>query len=103
LGFPAINLGEHGFHFWLADLVLGIPPIECAQRFIDWIMRSLRFGDQSQRELMNEPRVGTRIARGIDGFFAPLEKTLGVRERSLFFRVSGGGKEKYFRFDLFGF
>src|SRR5919201_5533585 len=52
---------------------------------------------------MNEPCVGATIARWIDRLFAPLQETLRVRERSFLFRVSSRGKEKHFRFNLFGF
>ena len=52
---------------------------------------------------MNEPRVGPRITRWIDCFLAPLQKTLRVRERAFFFRMTSRGKEENFRLDLFRF
>jgi hypothetical protein len=69
---PAVDLGEHCLHFWLALRVLRIPPIERAQWFVDRVVRPFRFGDQTQCQLMNEPGVGSTIARRIDRFFAPL-------------------------------
>src|SRR5260370_24915632 len=74
LSLPAVYLREHGFHFRLAMFVLRIPPIERAQRFVDRIVRLLRFRNQSQREMVHEPAFGSAIARGIDSFFTPLQK-----------------------------
>src|SRR5207247_5461950 len=102
-GFPAVDLSEHCFHFWLAQFVFRIPPIERAQRFVYRISCTSGFGDQSQSQLMNEPCVGPRIARGFDRFLAPLQKTLRVCERAFFFRMSGRGKEKDFGLNLVGF
>src|ERR1700692_5107796 len=36
---PAIDLCDDGFHDWIAQLVLRIPPVERAQRFVDRIIR----------------------------------------------------------------
>src|SRR5205814_6356345 len=101
VGFPAVDLSEHCFHFGLAQFVFGIPPVESAQRFVHRIIRQPCFGDQSQSQLMNEPRVGSRIARRLDCFLAPLQKTLRVCECAFFLRMSAGRKEKDFGLDLF--
>src|SRR5712692_6486579 len=79
-GLPAVYLSEHGFHFRLAMFVLRIPPIERAQRFVDWIVRLLRFRNQSQREVVHEPAFGSAITRRIDRFLTPLQKPLCIRE-----------------------
>ena len=103
IGVPTIDLRQHGFHLRIAQLVFRIPPIERAQRFIERIVRLFRFGDQAQRELMHEPRFGSRVARRIDRFLAPLQHALRLRERAFLFRVTGRGKKKNFRFDFFAF
>ncbi len=36
---PTVDLGEHGFHFRIAQFVFRIPPIERTQRFIERIGR----------------------------------------------------------------
>src|SRR6266480_3513519 len=100
---PTIDLSEHCFHFWLAEFVLRVPPVECAQWFVYRIIGGSGFGDQPQSQLMNEPRVGPRIARGLDRFLAPLQETLSVCERAFFFRMSGCRKEKDFGFNLVRF
>ena len=40
---PAVDLSEHSFHLRIAEFILGIPPIERAQRFVerDRLMLSL--------------------------------------------------------------
>src|SRR5436305_912908 len=99
-GFPAIDLSEHCFHCRLAEFVLRIPPVERAQRFVYRIIGGRGFGDQSQSQLMNEPRVGPRITRGLDRFLAPLQETLRVCERAFFFRMPRRRKEKDFGLNL---
>src|SRR6266481_5439732 len=84
---PSVDLCQHGFHFWIARLVFRIPPIECAQRFIERIARLFRFGDQAQSELMHEPRLGARLARRIDSFLAPLQHALRLCEGAFLFRM----------------
>ena len=35
---PAVDFCEHGFHVRLAEIILRVPPVERAQRFVDWII-----------------------------------------------------------------
>ena len=35
---PLLSLREHRFHFRIAELIFRIPPVECAKRFIQWIV-----------------------------------------------------------------
>ena len=53
---PAINLCQHSFHFWIAQLVLGVPPVKRPQGFIERIVGLFRFDDQAQSKLMYKPR-----------------------------------------------
>src|SRR6266478_9659253 len=69
---PAVDFCQHGFHFWIAQLVFWVPPVKRAQRLIEGITRLFRFCDQTHSELMHEPTFGARIARWIDCFLAPL-------------------------------
>src|SRR5438094_3996932 len=32
---PAVDLCQYGFHFWIAQLVVGVPPVKRAQRLIE--------------------------------------------------------------------
>jgi hypothetical protein len=57
IGVPAVDLCQHGFHFWIAQLVFGVPPVERAQWFIERIVGFFRFGDQAQSKLMHKPRI----------------------------------------------
>ena len=50
---------------------------------------------------MNEPVVGSTIARRIDRFFAPLQQSLRVGERAFLLRVASRGKKENFRLDFF--
>ena len=34
-GLPAVDLGENGFHFQIAELIFRIPPIKGSQRLIE--------------------------------------------------------------------
>src|SRR5438105_2129860 len=79
---PAVNLRQDRFHFWIALFILRIPPVQRAQRFIEWISGLLRFCDKTQSKLMHEPRVGPSITGRIDCFLAPLQKTLRIGERA---------------------
>jgi hypothetical protein len=97
---PSVDLCEHGFHFWIARLVFRIPPIECAQRFIERIVGLFRFGDQAQSELMHEPRLGARVARRIDSFLAPLQHALRLCEGAFPFGMTRRWKKKNLRFDV---
>src|SRR6266404_1894261 len=98
---PTIDLGKHGFHLGFALSIVRVPPIESAQRFIDRIVRLLRFCDDAQSELMHEPSFRARVTWRIDRFLTPLQKTLGVSERALFFRMTRGREKKNFRLDFF--
>src|SRR4030095_1839349 len=60
--FPTVDLREYGFHFRLALLVLWVPPIERAQRFVDRIVGGPGFSNQSPNELMNKPCIGSTHA-----------------------------------------
>src|SRR5436190_4402634 len=100
---PSIDLSKDCLHFRLAECVLRIPPVERAQRFVDRIIGSPGFSNQPQGQLMNEPCVGPRITRWIDCFLPPLQKTLRVRERPFFFRMTSRRKEENFRLNLFRF
>ena len=35
---PAVDLSEHSFHLRIAEFILGIPPIESAQRLIERVV-----------------------------------------------------------------
>src|ERR1051326_2967043 len=70
---PAVDLCEHGFHFWIALFVFRIPPVERAQRFVDRVIGTFCFRNQTQCQLMNEPRVRAAVAWWINGFLAPLQ------------------------------
>src|SRR5206468_10954661 len=72
---PAVDFCQHGFHFWIAQLVFEVPPVKRAQRLIKRIVRLFRFGDQAQSKLMYKPRLRSRIARRVNRFLAPLQKT----------------------------
>ena len=52
---------------------------------------------------MNEPRIGTTISRRIDGFFAPLQKSLRVGERAFLFGVTGGREKENCGLDVISF
>src|SRR5438270_2953499 len=97
VGVPAINLGQYGFHSWIAQLVFRVPPVQRAQRFVERIVGLFRFRNETQSELMHEPGIGSSIARRIDRFLAPLQKSLRVGECAFFFRVTGRRKKKNFR------
>src|SRR6202030_4156277 len=99
---PAIDLCEHGFHDWIAQLVLRIPPVERAQRFVDRIIRCFCLCDQTQRELMNEPRIGATIPGRINSLFAPLQKSLRIGECAFLFSVTGGREKENFSLDVLG-
>src|SRR5439155_1836838 len=99
---PAVDLHEYGFHLRIAQLVLRIPPIESAQRLVDRIIRCFCLRDQTQRQLMNEPRIGSTIARRIDGLFAPLQESLRVGERAFFFGMAGSWERENFSLDVLG-
>src|SRR5207244_12565380 len=49
---PAVDLCQYGFHFWITQLVVRVPPVERAQRFVYGVGGLLYFGDQTQGELM---------------------------------------------------
>src|SRR4029077_19050508 len=59
---PAVDLCQYGFNFWMARLGCRIPPIECAQRFIERIVGLFRFGNETQSQLMHEPPFRPRVA-----------------------------------------
>src|SRR5437867_6149605 len=98
---PAVDFCQHGFHFWIARLVFGIPPIERAQRFIERIVGLFGFIDQAQSKLMHKPRLGSSIARRVNRFLTPLQKTLRVGERAFLFRMPRRWKKKNFGLDFF--
>src|SRR6266481_7238649 len=98
---PAVDLCQDGFHFWIARLVFGIPPIECAQGFIERIVGLFRFGDQAQSELMHEPCLGARVARRIDSFLSPLQHALCLCEGAFLFGMTRRWKKEDFCLDLF--
>src|SRR5438445_8718528 len=77
-----------------------IPQIDNAQRIYPVIKRFFDLRDQTQRELMNEPRVGATIPRRIDSFFAPLQKPLRVSECSFLFSVTGSREKENFGIDV---
>ena len=93
-GLPAIDFGEDGFHFRLAFFALRIPPIERAERFVVRVVGGLGFGDETQRELMNEPAFALTLAGRIDRFLPPLQETLSVGEGAFFLRVASKREEK---------
>src|SRR5262249_14247336 len=101
-GVPAVDLGEDGFHFWIAQLFFWVPPIERAPWLVEWIVRCIRLRNQTQRELMHKPRIGPTIARRIDCFFAPLQESLRVRECALLFGVTCRGEKENLSFDFLG-
>ena len=80
--FPAVDLRKHGFHLRLAQFVFRVPRIESAQRLVERIVRCFGLCDQTQRELMHEPRIGPTITRRIHSLFAPLQQALGVNAPS---------------------
>ena len=82
-GFPAVDLGQDRLGFRFAFLVLGIPPVQRAERFVHGIVGRVGLGDQPFGELVGEPRLALGVARRLDGFLAPLEQALGVGERAL--------------------
>ena len=98
---PSVDLRQHGFHFWIAQFVFRVPPVKRAQRFIERIVRLLRLRNETQSELMHEPRVGSSIAGRINRFLAPLQKPLRVCERACLFRVPSRWKKENFRVDFF--
>src|SRR6266404_5458406 len=99
---PTVNLGEHGFHVRIAQFIFRIPPVERAQRLVDWLISLFYFRFQAQRQLMNEPCVGATIPGRIDGFFTPLQQALCVGECAFLFSVTGGGEKENFRLDVLG-
>ena len=100
---PAVDLREHGFHFRIAQFVFRIPPVERAQRLVDRIIRCFCLRDQTQRQLMNEPRIGATVPGRINGFFAPLQKSLRVGECAFLFSMAGRGEKENFSLDVLGF
>src|SRR5207237_9775528 len=98
---PTVDLGQHGFHFWIAMLVFGVPPVERAQWFIDWIVGFLCFADQAQSKLMHEPSFRSCVTRRVNRFLAPLQKTLCVSKGAFFFSVTPRWKKEHFRLDFF--
>src|SRR5579883_1758617 len=94
IGFPAIDLRQHAFDNWLAFLILWIPPVQCAQRFIQWIIGGPRPGDQSLGQLADEPTLATTVTRRIHRFFTELKQALSVGKATLFFGVAGGRQQK---------
>src|SRR6266567_2579982 len=64
------------------------------------IIRGLFFDPLA--EVIHEPRVATRVAWRINCLLAILQQPLRVRERSFFFRSSGGREEKNFSGDSVG-
>ena len=99
---PAVNLREHRLHFRLAEFVLGIPPVERAQWFVDRVVRCFCFRLQAQCKLMNEPRVGATIPGRINGLLAPLQKPLRVGECPFLFGMTGGWEKENFCLDILG-
>src|SRR5215510_8993254 len=97
---PAVDLCQHGFHFWIAQLVFWVPPVKRTQRFIERIVRLFCFRDKAQCKLMHEPRVRSRIPRWIDSFLAPLQHALRLSERALLFGVTRCREEKDFGLDV---
>src|SRR5439155_6296711 len=97
----AVEYSQHSYHFWNDQLVYAIPPVKRAQWLIERIVRLFRFGDQAQSKLMHKPRLGSSIARRVNRFLAPLQKTLRVGERAFLFRMSRRWKKKNFRLDFF--
>src|SRR5207237_3651737 len=97
---PAVDLCQYGFHFWIAQLVFGVPPIKRAQRFIERIVGLFRFGDQAQSKLMYKPRFGSSIGRRVSRFLAPLQKTLGVSERTFLLRITSDWKKENLRLNF---
>src|SRR6266699_5349219 len=63
------------------------------------IIRGLFFDPLA--EVIHEPRVATRVAWRINCLLAILQQPLRVRERSFFFRSSGGREENNFSGDAF--
>src|SRR5205823_598809 len=55
---PAVDLCQDGFHFGIAQLVFGVPPIKRVQRLIEQVLRLFCFGNQTQSKLMYKPRFG---------------------------------------------
>src|SRR5438552_14927724 len=51
---------------------------------------------------MNEPRIGSTIARRIDSLFTPLQESLRVSERAFFFGMAGSREKENFSLDLLG-
>src|SRR5258707_961291 len=102
IGVPAVDLREHSFHLRLAQFVFRVPPIERAQRLVERIVRCFRLRDQTQRELMHEPRIGPTIARRLNCLLAPLQKSLRVSECAFLFGVTGRREEENFSLDLCG-
>ena len=99
---PAVDLRQHGFHFRIAEFVFRIPPVKNAERFVHRVARCFHLCDQTQRELMNEPRVGATIPGRINGFLAPLQKSLRVGECTFLFGVTGGREKENFCLDVLG-
>ena len=51
---------------------------------------------------MHEPRLRPTIARRINSFFAPLQKSLRVSKCAFFFGVTGRGEEENFSLNVLG-
>ena len=100
---PAVDLYEYGFHLRIAQLVFRIPPIESAQRLVDRIIRCFCLRDQTQRQLMNEPRIGATVPGRINSLFPPLQKSLRVGECAFLFSMAGRGEKENFSLDVLGF
>src|SRR3977135_1126219 len=87
---PDADLCQHRFHLRFTELIFGIPPVECAQRFIERIVRLLSLRDQTQRQPMHEPSLRACVAWRVDRFLAPLQHTLRLREGAFLFCVTRG-------------
>src|SRR4029453_16093403 len=91
-GVPAVDLRQHRFHLWIAQLVFRVPPVKRTQWFVERIVGVFRFGNETQAKLMHKPRIGSSITGRVNCFLTPLQKTLRVGERAFLFRVTRGRK-----------